>query len=73
MDMPVLLNAYMRELVEQGFTLITDIHSDEEAIRALSVFGELVPQYDGSLRYEVKAAPGHGQEGRTRPGGSFRA
>jgi hypothetical protein len=56
--MPVLLDAYTRELLEQGFTLITDIYSDEEAIRALSVFGELVPQYDGSLRYEVKAAPG---------------
>lgn len=52
------LDAYMRELVEQGFTLIKDIESDEDAARALSAFGELVPQYDGSLRYEVKAALG---------------
>ncbi|MFI6685546.1 TauD/TfdA family dioxygenase [Streptomyces sp. NPDC050485] len=51
-------NQHHKDLVEQGYTLIDDIHTDEEAAEALRPYGELIPQYDGQLRYQVKAAPG---------------
>ncbi|MDJ0383070.1 TauD/TfdA family dioxygenase [Streptomyces sp. G-G2] len=56
--MTTALDLHAWELAEQGCTLLTDITTDEQAAEALSAFGELVPQYDGSLRYQVKAAPG---------------
>ncbi|WP_329223323.1 TauD/TfdA family dioxygenase [Streptomyces sp. NBC_01485] len=52
------LDLHALELAQQGHTLLKGIETDEEAAEALSAFGELVPQYDGSLRYQVKAAPG---------------
>ncbi|MET3985346.1 TauD/TfdA family dioxygenase [Streptomyces sp. PvR034] len=56
--MTTALDLHAWELAEQGCTLLTDIETDEQAAEVLSAFGELVPQYDGSLRYQVKAAPG---------------
>lgn len=49
---------HKREIVQQGFTLIEDIRSDQQAVTTLAAFGKLMPQYDGSLSYQVKAAPG---------------
>ena len=50
---------HTQELVDRGYTLLEGIHSDEEATAALSHFGQLMPQYDGQLRYQVKAVPGY--------------
>jgi hypothetical protein len=47
-----------RELAEQGWTLLAGIRTDEEAAAALTEIGHTMPQYDGNLRYQVKAAPG---------------
>ncbi|MFD7668182.1 TauD/TfdA family dioxygenase [Streptomyces sp. NPDC059788] len=54
--------AHHDELRENGYTLIDGVTGDDEAAEVLRHFGTLVPQYDGSLRYQVKAAPGF--EGR---------
>ncbi|MCQ1577956.1 MULTISPECIES: TauD/TfdA family dioxygenase [Streptomyces] len=56
--MSTALDVHAWELAEYGYTVLDGIHTDEEAAEALRAFGELVPQYDGSLRYQVKAAPG---------------
>ncbi|MFF0886910.1 TauD/TfdA family dioxygenase [Streptomyces sp. NPDC001046] len=56
--MSMALDVHTRELAEQGYTLLGGIRTDEEAAAAVGTFGDLVPQYDGSLRYQVKAAPG---------------
>ncbi|MCT6777198.1 TauD/TfdA family dioxygenase [Streptomyces rubiginosohelvolus] len=56
--MSTALDVHTWELAENGYTVLDGIHTDEEAAEALRTFGELVPQYDGSLRYQVKAAPG---------------
>ena len=45
------------ELREQGYTLIDGVDTSEQAEELLLRFGDIVPQYDGNLRYEVKAAP----------------
>ncbi|MEV0091149.1 TauD/TfdA family dioxygenase [Streptomyces sp. NPDC050738] len=50
---------HAQELVEQGYTLIDGIRTDEEAAEALGRFGPVMPQYDGRLRYQVKAVPGY--------------
>lgn len=47
-----------RELAEQGWTLLDGVRTDEEAAAALAEIGHTMPQYDGALRYQVKAAPG---------------
>ncbi|MBX9399489.1 TauD/TfdA family dioxygenase [Streptomyces sp. TRM72054] len=44
--------------MEQGYTLLNDVTTDEQAAAALSDFGSLIPQYDGELRYQVTSAPG---------------
>jgi hypothetical protein len=56
--MTIAVHQHAQELLDQGYTLIEGITSDEEAAEALRPFGELIPQYDGELRYQVKAAPG---------------
>ncbi|OCC10045.1 TauD/TfdA family dioxygenase [Streptomyces sp. PTY087I2] len=56
--MSTALDVHTWELAEYGYTVLDGIRTDEEAAEALRAFGELVPQYDGSLRYQVKAAPG---------------
>ena len=45
-------------LLEQGYTLIQGVTIDEEAAEALRPFGKIIPQYDGQLRYQVRAQPG---------------
>ena len=52
------IDVHTEELREQGYTLLNVGKTDEDAAEALRDFGEIVPQYDGSLRYQVKAAPG---------------
>ncbi|WNV84937.1 TauD/TfdA family dioxygenase [Umezawaea sp. Da 62-37] len=52
------LGLHTQELFEQGYTLLSGITTDKEAAEALREFGTLMPQYDGELRYQVKAAPG---------------
>ncbi|MFI7316910.1 TauD/TfdA family dioxygenase [Streptomyces venezuelae] len=47
-----------QELLDQGYTLLDGITTDEQAAAALRDLGTLIPQYDGQLRYQVKAAPG---------------
>ncbi|MGW7578644.1 TauD/TfdA family dioxygenase [Streptomyces sp. NPDC054765] len=47
-----------QELLDQGHTLLEGVTTDEEAAEALRDLGTLIPQYDGQLRYQVKAAPG---------------
>ncbi|MFE4856725.1 TauD/TfdA family dioxygenase [Streptomyces sp. NPDC056670] len=47
-----------QELLDQGYTLLEGFTTDEEAAEALRDLGTLIPQYDGQLRYQVKAAPG---------------
>lgn len=56
--MSTVLDIHTWELAEHGYTVLDGIRTDEEAAAALYAFGELVPQYDGALRYQVKAAPG---------------
>lgn len=50
-----------RAIIEKGYTLVSGISSDDEAEKLLGEFGELIPQYDGSLRYQVKYTPGFEQ------------
>lgn len=54
----MLIDVLTSELSDQGFTLIDDVETDEEAGEVLGAFGRIMPQYDGSLRYQVKAVPG---------------
>ncbi|HEX5568660.1 MAG TPA: TauD/TfdA family dioxygenase, partial [Streptomyces sp.] len=56
------LGASSTELLDQGYTLVEGVRTDEDATRVLSGLGTLMPQYDGHLRYQVKFAPGF--EGR---------
>jgi hypothetical protein len=56
--MSVIHDVHVTELAQRGYTLLEGIETDEDATEALSGFGQIVPQYDGSLRYQVKAAPG---------------
>ena len=51
--------ALHEELTENGYALIDGIFDDLAAAEALQHFGTLVPQYDGELRYQVKAVPGY--------------
>ena len=51
--------ALHEELTENGYALIDGISDDLAAAEALQHFGTLVPQYDGELRYQVKAVPGY--------------
>ena len=48
---------HRRELDEKGLTLIENVRSSQEAEQALGGLGTLIPQYDGRLRYDVKALP----------------
>ncbi|MBK3571230.1 TauD/TfdA family dioxygenase [Streptomyces sp. MBT62] len=45
-----------RQLIEQGYTLIEGITSADEAEVVLKEFGTLIPQYNGEIRYDVKAS-----------------
>ncbi|WP_335934658.1 TauD/TfdA family dioxygenase [Streptomyces sp. PTD5-9] len=56
--MSTALDVHTWELAERGYTVLDGIRTDEEAAAALHAFGDLIPQYDGALRYQVKAAPG---------------
>ncbi|MFI6055266.1 TauD/TfdA family dioxygenase [Streptomyces violascens] len=56
--MTTVITPRTKELLDQGYTLLEGITTDEEAAEALRDLGTLVPQYDGQLRYQVKAAPG---------------
>jgi Taurine catabolism dioxygenase TauD, TfdA family. len=60
--MTTIVDVHTHELADQGYTVLDGIRTDQEAAYALRRFGGLVPQYDGALRYQVKAAPGF--EGR---------
>jgi alpha-ketoglutarate-dependent taurine dioxygenase len=44
-----------KELAEQGYTLIEGI-SDDDAEAVLKEFGRLTPQYNGQIRYDVRAS-----------------
>ncbi|MEV4556233.1 TauD/TfdA family dioxygenase [Kitasatospora sp. NPDC049285] len=50
------VRVHEQELVDQGYTLIDGITSDAEAEVALKEFGLLIPQYNGQIRYDVKAS-----------------
>lgn len=52
------IDVHVHELEEQGYTLLYGIRTDHGAAYTLGRFGGLVPQYDGALRYQVKATPG---------------
>lgn len=52
------LAAKTSELTENGCVLFDGITTDEQAEEALTRYGRFMPQYDGELRYQVKAAPG---------------
>jgi alpha-ketoglutarate-dependent taurine dioxygenase len=56
--MTTIVDVHSQELAERGYTQIDGISSEQEAADALRHFGTLMPQYDGSLRYQVRAAPG---------------
>jgi hypothetical protein len=56
--MTTVVHQHAQELLDQGYTLLHGLRSDEEAAEALRPLGDLMPQYDGRLRYQVKAAPG---------------
>ncbi|MGW7002421.1 TauD/TfdA family dioxygenase [Streptomyces sp. NPDC054933] len=60
--MSTTVDVHTKELVEQGYTLLDGITTDDQAAEALRQLGEPIPQYDGALRHQVKAAPGF--EGR---------
>jgi alpha-ketoglutarate-dependent taurine dioxygenase len=47
-----------RNLLDHGYTLVHDVFTDDDAATVLRAFGEPIAQYDGSLRYEVKAVAG---------------
>ncbi|MEU6051720.1 TauD/TfdA family dioxygenase [Streptomyces xanthochromogenes] len=56
--MTTVITPRTKELLDQGYTLLEGVTTDDEAAEALRDLGTLVPQYDGQLRYQVKAAPG---------------
>jgi hypothetical protein len=53
------LRRQQRELAERGYTIVDGVDSDDDAAAALRPYGELIPQYDGAIRYQVKAVPGY--------------
>lgn len=53
-----MLDRHRRMLVERGYTLLDDVTGDSQADEELRCFGDILPQYDGSLRYQVKAGEG---------------
>ncbi|WP_431981517.1 TauD/TfdA family dioxygenase [Streptomyces qinglanensis] len=56
--MTTVLGVDLAELRDQGYTVVDGVRTDDAAARMLGELGDLMPQYDGMLRYQVKAAPG---------------
>ena len=53
--MTATMSLHEQEIVEQGYTIIEGIVTDNEAEAVLAEYGRLIPQYNGELRYEVAA------------------
>ncbi|WP_158674547.1 TauD/TfdA family dioxygenase [Streptomyces hoynatensis] len=54
--------AAVDEVRKTGFTVIEGVEDQEDLDSVIAAFGHAIPQYDGSLAYEVRAEPGF--EGR---------
>lgn len=48
----------VEQVRESGFAVIEGVENQEDVDTLIARFGRVMPQYDGSLAYEVKAEPG---------------
>jgi alpha-ketoglutarate-dependent taurine dioxygenase len=60
------MKSHSTELAQRGWTVLSDIVTDDAAATALAEFGDLIPQYDGELRNQVVAEKGNAKRRYSR-------